>query len=103
MKPILFAIIFLILVSVMFLPPSTLAAPVVGKRGDKKEAYRRGGRRAPNSYIENNRYERGRVGGVHAPPNPVPFVPRRPYRRTTPNPHGRCNPYNRFCSPPPNN
>ncbi|QHO09506.1 hypothetical protein S245_050002 [Arachis hypogaea] len=82
MKPILFAI-FLILVSVIFLPSSTLAAPVVGKRGDKKEAYRRGGRRAPNSYMDNDPYERERVGGVHAPPNPVRFHPTRPdpYRR----------------------
>ncbi|KAL4322824.1 hypothetical protein HN51_067995 [Arachis hypogaea] len=50
MKPIFFAIIFSLLFSVTFLPSSTLAAPVVAKRGDEY--------REAAAYIGKNSIER---------------------------------------------
>ncbi|KAL4382773.1 hypothetical protein HN51_006461 [Arachis hypogaea] len=68
MKPIFFAIIILLLLfSVMFLPSSTLAAPVVAKRGDEY--------REAAAYIGKNSYLRA----AHPPPpSPLHITPHRP-------------------------
>ncbi|KAL1361095.1 hypothetical protein HN51_006464 [Arachis hypogaea] len=114
MKPILFAIL-LLLVYVMFPPSSTLAARVAGKRGGgdfglnprERDPYGRGIGNAP----------RGRTP-IHPPPIPASpnladaFIPRFPRpkiprlgRPRIPHPH-QCDPdyplIGGFCPPPSN-
>ncbi|XP_052115849.1 uncharacterized protein LOC127739721 [Arachis duranensis] len=111
MKPILFAIL-LLLVYVMFCPSSTLAARVAGERDDEKGAGGDFGRGIGNA-------PRGRtpihpppipaspnladafIPPIHLPRTPIPRLPRPRF----PHPH-QCDPdmpvYGVFCPPPSN-